>query len=146
MTPRRRSQSGSALIEFALTFSVLFPLFYGTFQLGYSFFLYNQLVNAVRAGARYAGLETYASTTSTPTASFTDAVQNMVRYGQTTAQTKPVVPNLAATQVLVTANFVNLVPSTVTVRISDYPLDAAFRTFRLNSPSATFPYTGRYAP
>ena len=146
MTRRRHSQRGNALIEFALTFTVLFPLFYGTFEFGYAFYVYNQLVNAARSGARYASLETYSSSTSDPTAGFTGAVQNVVVYGQTTAQTKPLVPGLTAANVVVSAGFVNQVPATVTVAISGYPLNAVFRTFILNSPSVTFPYTGRYAP
>src|SRR5262245_17518824 len=64
---RRRGQSGNALIEFALAFGFLFPCLTGTFQFGYAFFIYNELQNAVRQGARYAAFKTYDSSSSTPT-------------------------------------------------------------------------------
>ena len=50
----RRSEAGSALIEFAGSLVLLAVMFAGIFEIGYSFYAYGTLVTAVRAGARYA--------------------------------------------------------------------------------------------
>jgi len=141
-----RGRRGNAILEFALAFPFVFPLFIGTFQFGYAFFLYNRLHNAVRAGARYASLETYESGTSTPPASFSSAVKNLVVYGDTAGGTSPVVTGLATGNVELTVLYVNGVPENMKVRLSNYTLDACFGRFQLNSPVAVFRYVGRYSP
>jgi len=147
MTPQRHARArGSSLIEFALVFSVLFPLFYGTFQFGLGFYYYNELVNAVRAGARYAAYRTYNSPSATPSTDFQTAVANVVVYGDPAGGTAPLVPGLAVTHIKLTIGQVNSVPRTMTVSINDFPVNVLFATFRLKKPSATFPYIGVYAP
>ena len=66
------------MIEFALSFFLIFGFFAGTFQFGYMFYAYNTLVNAVRDGARYASLKPYDSASATPSSGFQTAVQNQV--------------------------------------------------------------------
>jgi hypothetical protein len=43
--------AGNAMIEFAFAAGVLLPLFLGTFQFDYTFYVYNLLNTQVRAGA-----------------------------------------------------------------------------------------------
>ena len=143
---RRHARSGHAMLEFALAFSFLFPLFFGAFQFGYSFFLYNQLKNAIREGARYASLATYDSNNSNYTTAFGAAVQNMVVYGDPAGNGTSIVPGLTSSNVALDVTFANGIPAQITVSIRNYSLDAVFTTFVLNKPSCTFPYTGRYAP
>jgi Flp pilus assembly protein TadG len=141
-----RGRRGNAILEFALAFSFLFPLFTGTFQFGYAFFLYNRLHNAVRAGARYASLETYASGTSTPPDAFSNAVKNLVVYGDVAGGTNPVVTGLTTANVELTVLYVNGTPGNMQVRLTNYTLDAFFGIFHLNTPVAVFSYVGRYSP
>ncbi len=63
----RRAERGNAMIEFALSFGLLFAVFSGVFQFGYALYVYNSLESAVRAGARYASQRTYDSATAPPT-------------------------------------------------------------------------------
>lgn len=143
---RRNKRRGSALIEFALTFVVLFPLVTGIFQFGYCFFNYMALKNAVREGARYASLRTYDSNSSTYTSAFGGAVRNVVVYGNPGGGTVPSTPGLTTANIALTVTFRSGIPKSVTVSIVNYSLPAVFTTFILNKPSSTFPYTGRYAP
>lgn len=43
MSRRKRSQRGNAMLEFALAFSIIVPVFLSTFQFGYTFYVYNLL-------------------------------------------------------------------------------------------------------
>ena len=149
MRPPRRSktQSGSALVEFALSCSVLLPLFAGTFQVGYALYNYNKLETAVRDGARYASLISYASRTSTPPSSYSTAVKNMVVYGSSTGGTTPVVPNLTTSNVTLAVTMNNDVPNFVSVAVNNYPIFSIFRTVLLRGkPKVSFKYVGRFAP
>lgn len=143
---RRKSQGGNALIEFAIAFGFLFPLLTGTFQFGYAFFLYNELQNAVRQGARYAAFKTYDSASSTPSTAFSNSVKNVVVYGDPTGGSVPIVPSLTTDNVNLTVTYVSGVPGMMTVSIQNYTLDAFLRTFSINKPSASFSYVGVYAP
>ena len=144
---RNRGRLGSALLEFGLVFPFIFPLFIGTFQFGYAFFLYNRLHGAVRAGARYASMETYASGTSTPQAGFSSAVKNLVVYGDPAGGTNPVVTGLTTANVELTVLPPgNGPPKSMKVRLINYRLDACFKVFQLNTPVAVFGYVGRYSP
>ena len=74
----RRTQAGSALIEFAGSLILLSVMFSGIFEIGYSFYTYSELVTAVRAGARYAALQPRESAANPVVA---EAVRNLVVYG-----------------------------------------------------------------
>ena len=143
---KRRRQGGNAILEFAIAFGFLFPAVTGTFQFGYAFFMYNELQNAVREGARYAGFKTYDSSSSTPSTTFASDVKNAVVYGNPAGGTVPVVRNLTTDNVLLTVNWVNGVPGSMTVSIQNYTIDAFLKTFTISKPSATFSFVGVYAP
>src|SRR5215472_12274005 len=98
---RNKKESGSAILEFALGFSVLWALFAGIYQFGYSFYVYNSLQTAVEDAAELGSKLTYD--TANPD-QYTTAVKNMVVYGSTVAGTNPIVPGLAISNVSVTPN------------------------------------------
>ena len=150
---RTKLERGEALIEFALSFFLIFAIFSGIFQFAYTFYVYNSLVNAVREGARYASLKPYDSTTTTPTSAFQTAVQNLVVYGDANPANgaKAVVPGLTTAKVAVTVvgggTGTLTTPSLMTVSINGFQIDAVFGTLNLNGkPTASFPYTGILTP
>ena len=143
----QRRDSGNAMIEFALSFALLFPTLAGCYQFGYAFFVYNQMQSAVRSGARYASLRTYNSSTATPSASYVAAVRNTVVYGNPAGGTAPVVPGLTPENVVVSAVFVNGVPREITVGYQNFRADAVLKLIDFNQkPYVTIPYLGRYDP
>src|SRR6266404_1115413 len=75
---RSSRRSGNAMIEFAVSVGVLVPLFIGTFQFGYSFYVYNLLATQIRAGARYASLRTFRCSTAPSITKFKNHVKNVV--------------------------------------------------------------------
>ena len=140
MMKRRCAQRGSTMIEFALSAFLLFTFFSGVFQLGYTFYAYNTLVNAVRDGARYASLKPVDLGSAPAGGDFLRAVQNQVVYGSPA-------PPPGAPPVLngLTTGNVSLIvaPKSVTVSITDFHINAVFSTLALNGrPSAAYPYTG----
>jgi Flp pilus assembly protein TadG len=152
MKNKRRfgSRGGNAMIEFALSAMVLTYSLTAVFQLGYSMYIYNELVGAVRAGARYASLAkiSNAGNKALP-AAYNTAVRNMVVYGNTNPANgdQAVVPGLTLNKV----NDVNItwdagnVPTDVTVSIKGYTIDAVFSTFTLTGkPSYKVPFFGQY--
>jgi Flp pilus assembly protein TadG len=136
------------MVEFAIGATVLVLLFTGIFQYGYTFYVYNCLQNAVRAGARYASRETYDSASSTPSSNFASSVKNMVIYGDPNATSgATVVPGLTNANVGLTVTFTSGVPRKMTVAITGYTLNAVLKTFTLtNKPQATMPFVGIWAP
>ena len=141
-----RGRRGNAMIEFALVFTFLFPMFAGVFELGYAFFQYNRLVSGVRAGARYASFETYAASNATPPDSFLAGVKNTVVYGNPAGGTTPITTGLTPANVALSVIFEDNIPARMRVKITNYRLDCIFGLYTLNTPAATFPYTGRFAP
>jgi len=135
------------MIEFAIATGILIPAFVGTFQFGYTFHVYNNLNSAVRGGARYGSMQSYDSGTSTPSTAFSTAVKNMVVYGNSAGTGNPVAPGLTTDKVQVVAVMKGAIPSSITVKVTGYTIDALFRTFTFNGkPSTTFAYTGTAAP
>ena len=153
---RQTGERGNALIEFAFAFTFISVLFTGVFQFGYTFYLYNNLVTNIRAGARYAAQKSYTPGTGStagnpiPAATFVSAVQNVVVYGTPQVGTTPLVPGLttANIQVVPTVDS-NGIPQSITVRISPttpFNLNAVVGSTRLaGKPAVTFPYTGIYS-
>ena len=143
----RQGRRGNALVEFALSFGLLFSVFAGVFQFGYAYYVYNTLESAVRGGARYASMRVYDSGTSTPSAAYLAAVRNMVVYGDPSGTGQPLAPALTPEKVNVTVAMDRNVPARITVAIVDYNIDGVVRTFTLaNKPQVTFPFVGRFAP
>jgi len=131
----KNGRRGSALIEFAGSLLLLGTVFAGVFQIGYTFFAYNTLVNAVRAGARYASLQTGRA--SSGNADLAKAVQNLVVYGDLVpdAGAKSIVPGLATSNVDLTFG-----PATATVSVRGFKLDSVFSQVNLDGrPAVTFP-------
>ena len=134
---RRQARGGNALIEFALSSTLLISLFTGVFQFGYAMVAVENMVTAVRGGARFAAVTDYTA------GDYQTKVKNMVVYGQPTTGTDTVVAGLTTANVEVILSPSVGVPETVTVRIVNFEVDALFRTFRFGgNPSATFPYNG----
>ena len=139
----KKSERGNALLEFALGFALLWALFAGLYQFGYSFYVYNEVMTSVENAAELGAKMTYD--TANPS-NFTTAVTNMVLYGNTTAGTSPIVPGLASSNVSVNLNLQNSIPSNVTVSISNYSVDCLFTKFTFNGkPRATAVYMGQIA-
>lgn len=146
--PRKR-QGGSVIVELTLSLTFLSALFLGTWQYGYTFYVYAQLEQAVRDGARYAGELTYDSGTSTPLADFQTAVQNVVVYGDPAPASgaAAVAPGLTTDNVSVTVTWVNDTPTAMTVAITGYQVPTYFGNYSLSGkPTTTFPFVGIFAP
>jgi hypothetical protein len=146
---RGRRHAGHAMIELVFSLVLLVPLFVGTWQFGYAFFVYAELEQAVRAGARYASLQPYHSSSQTVPGDYKAAVQNVVVYGtDSPAQgATPVVSGLRTNQVGVTVTFsTNNTPAAVSVYVNG-SLPGFFAAPALNNkPLAWFPYVGMFGP
>ena len=125
-----RRRAGSALIEFAGSLIVVSALFTGIFQFSYALSTYHALVNAVRAGARYASLQA-------PGPELARSVRNVVVYGdpEPAASAKPIAPGLRPDNVELI-----LEPGTATVSVRDFELGSIFSRIKLDGrPTVTFP-------
>jgi Flp pilus assembly protein TadG len=148
MTVSRGRRSGSVLVEFTLSATFLIAVFLGVWQFGYGFYIYSELEQSVRAGARYASLRTYNSATSTPTSDFLTAVQNVVVYGDPAPANgaTPIAPGLTTANVSVTVTFTS-VPTAMNVAITGYTLPTYFGSQTLNGkPTTSFPFVGVFGP
>ncbi|HET8550573.1 MAG TPA: TadE family protein [Bryobacteraceae bacterium] len=155
---RDSNRRGNALVEFAIAFTFISVLFTGVFQFGYTFYLYNNLLTNIRAGARYAAQKSYTPGPGTtvsnpvPQSAYVAAVKNMVVYGtpNPTDASRPVVPDLTTANVEVVPSVdSNGIPQSITVRISranPFTINAVVASKRLvGKPSVTFQYTGIYS-
>ncbi len=136
---RRNPRAGSALIEFAGSLILLSALFTGIFQVGYTFYTYQRLVNSVRAGARYASLRSSPADAADP--DFAQAVRNLVVYDDPAppAGSKATVSGLTPPNVEVLVG-----DKAATVSIRGYVLDSLFSKVKLDGrPTVTFPLTKR---
>ena len=89
--PHRGSERGAALIEFALSWALMWLLFCGAFQFGYAFYVYNALKTSVSGAATLAASLSYdVGQPST----YVTAIQNMAVYGNTAGGSTPLVPSL----------------------------------------------------
>jgi len=147
---RQDRRSGTAVIELTLSMMVLAPMFLGAATFGYTFYIYEKLMNAVRAGARYASTLTYDSASSTPSSDFSTAVKKMTVYGDPSANpatATPVVTGLATSNVNLAVTFASGVPTGMTVSISGYQVPSYLGRVTLNNkPYAWFPFTGLFGP
>jgi len=143
-----KRERGHAMLELAISAGVMVSCLVGTFQFGYTFYTYNQLVTAVGNGARYAAQRTYRSGSADVERGNT-AIRNMVVYGdaQPASDAAPVVPKLTPAEVDVRWDLAgDGTPLNVSVAIKGYSTDAIFRSFTFDGrPSVQFPYVGKYA-
>lgn len=147
---KRSTQRGHALLELALSAGIMVAFLGGTFQFGYSFYIYNQLVTAAGNGARYAAQRTYRAAAPEDVEKGREAIRNLVVYGDSRPgpDAQPAIPHLRPEDVLVewTAGE-NGAPEAVSVAIVTYKVDAVFGDVTIaGRPSVEFPYVGRYAP
>jgi Flp pilus assembly protein TadG len=146
---------GQAMIELAFSASVMIACLAGTFQFGYTFYIYDELVSAVGNGARYAASRTYRAASPADIERGKAAIRNLVVYGNSRPApgAAPVAPNLKPENVQVswvadekTAGG-NGAPDAVNVTILKYSVGAMFGLFTFDhKPVAEFPFVGRYAP
>ena len=94
---------GHVMLELALSAGVMITALAGTFQFGYSFYVYNQLVTAVGNGGRYAAFRNFRAASDADVEKGKTAIRNMVVYGNPTPATQapPVVANLTPENVRV---------------------------------------------
>jgi Flp pilus assembly protein TadG len=139
-TLKHKSERGNALLEFALGFSLLWALFAGIYQFGYSFYVYNTVLTSVGNAAELGSKMTYD--TASPS-TYTTALKNMVVYGSTTAGSTPIVPGLSTSNVTVAVNPAGGIPTDVTITINNFTIDAVFTRFTFNGkPRGTAVYMG----
>ena len=151
---RLGSRRGNAMLEFALASLVLIPIFLGTFQFGYTFYVYNLLCTQVRAGARYASMKKFACQSGSEITAWKQNVRNMVRFGNPDGSGTVIEPGLKDNEVDVQIKDKNdvdadafHVPAYVTVTTNGYIIDAAITSFTFSGkPILRFPYVGQYAP
>src|SRR5580704_10228817 len=145
----KNSERGHAIIELAVCAGVMVSCLAGTFQFGYTFYVYNQLVTAVGNGARYAAMRTYRGASDADLEKERTAIRNRVVYGDTRpTDLQPVVANLRPDEVEVEwVKDKSGVPTAIHVAIRNYPVNAVFKTISLEGrPGVEFPFVGRYAP
>jgi len=131
------------MLEFAIGWALLWALFVGVYQFGYSFYVYNVVMTSVANAAELGSKMTYD--TSNP-AQFSTALKNMVVYGDTTAATNPLVPGLSTSNVNVSINPEDSMPTDITITINNFTIDAFFTKFTFNGkPRATTIYMGHIA-
>ncbi len=142
----KRRQSGHAMIELAFSATVMVACLAGTFQFGYTFFVYNQLVTAIGNGARYAATRTVRAEIDKAET----AIRNMVVYGdaQPSADAQPAVAGLRPEQIEIRwTRDESGTPSAVGVSIREFAVNVVFRTFVFSGrPAVEFPYVGKFAP
>lgn len=141
----RRRQSGHAMIELAVSAAVMVTCIAGTFQFGYTFYVYNQLVTAVGNGGRYAAVRTYHAREIDKDK---QAIRNIVVYGdpQPAPDARPVVAGLTPDLIDVNWTVESGSPSAVSIAIRDFSIDAVFGKFAFhNRPGVEFPYVGSIA-
>ncbi|HEV8427395.1 MAG TPA: TadE/TadG family type IV pilus assembly protein [Pyrinomonadaceae bacterium] len=131
------SETGTALVEFAITASFFFMMIVGIVSAGHLFFTHSALVESTRRGARYAATLAKPSTESCTNSSTTvDPVKNMVLYGTTTAGSSTLVTNLQASNITVCySNDYGVGQGTVSVKIEGYSYTFAVGAFSINMPA-----------
>jgi Flp pilus assembly protein TadG len=134
------SRRGNAVVEFALSFGLLWMLLGGAFRLGYSALVYHSLVSAAAHAARYASRVDFDE----PGHTFAAAVKNMAAYGSPSGGAAALAPGLTPSHVTVTwTQDAKGVPLAITVAIVGYSVNAVFQTFTWNGkPSVTVRYAG----
>jgi Flp pilus assembly protein TadG len=155
---RLGSRRGNALVEFALASLILIPMYFGAFQFGYTFYVYNLLCSQIRAAARYGSIRTFNAGSNSSITAFSTAVKNVVIKGNPDGSGTVIEPGITAANLEVlllgtngNAASATNVPTTLTVRTASganaYQVDAVVTKFTFTGkPYLTIPYTGQFAP
>jgi hypothetical protein len=139
----KKSLRGSSIVEFAVGIGVLWLLFSGVYQFGYSFYIYNKLQTNVNNAAVFATWYTYDVSN---TSAFSTGLKNLVVYGSLASGTKPVVPGLTTGNVDIQINPIGGYPTDITIRIKNYQIASIFARYMLqDKPRVTTLYMGKIA-
>jgi Flp pilus assembly protein TadG len=96
-------ERGVATIEFALTASFFLMMIVAVVAGGHFFWTHNALVEATRRGARYAAMQCKPADTNCPGYSAAiDRIRNVVLYNSPNSGTQAFVPNLQASNIIIT--------------------------------------------
>jgi hypothetical protein len=143
-------ERGHAMLELAVSAGVMLTCLAGTFQFGYTFYIYNGLVTAVGNGGRYAAIRTYHGGSEQEIERDNRAIRNMVVYGdpEPAFDAAPVIAKLKPEQVevrwIMDDKNASAGPIAVNVSIREYTVDAVFKTFTFTGrPGVEFPYVGQ---
>jgi len=107
----KQRERGATLVEFAIGATVFLIVVFAVVEFGRALWVHNALADAARRGARYAVVNTAASS---------NAVKNIVVYGDAAGGTTPLVNNLSTANVTVTYSSFGLSGGTATVSITNY--------------------------
>jgi len=107
----RQGERGATLVEFAIGATVFLMVMFAVVEFGRALWVHNALADAARRGARFAVINTAASS---------DAVKNIVVYGDSAGGTTPLVNDLSTANVNVTYSSFGLSGGTATVSITNY--------------------------
>jgi Flp pilus assembly protein TadG len=138
----KKSQSGVAVVEFAMTASFFFLMLVAVVAGGHFFFTHNALVEATRRAARYAANQCpdRAEFTACPNRSTTlDRVKKVAVYDDPNANVStatPFLPNLQTSNVTVTYSTdpaFGVATGTVSVKIENYQYN--FMGFSMTMPT-----------
>lgn len=147
---KRAGQRGHAMLELALSAGILVAALGGTFEFGYSFYVYNQLVGAVGNAGRYAAQRTYRAATPADVEKGNAAIRNLVVYGhpRPAGDARPLAPGLTPQNVSVSWVLNGSgAPEAVDIAIAEYSIQAIFGIITLHGkPAVEFPFAGKYAP
>ncbi|MEO8129910.1 MAG: TadE family protein, partial [Bryobacteraceae bacterium] len=129
-----RSRRGTALIEFALGWAVIWIVFWGLFEFGYAFYSYNVLLTSVNNAAELGSRMTFDA--GNPDA-FITAIKNIVVFGDKAGGSRPMLPNLSVSNVAVSLSPDSIGPQNITVATT-YQLDVVLTRCQLtNKPRVT---------
>jgi Flp pilus assembly protein TadG len=105
------NERGSTLVEFSIGVTVFATAMFAVLEFGRVLWAHNALTDAARRGARYAVLHAESDS---------DAVKNVVVFGDAAGTGNPMLPNLTVDKVKVNYNSFGLNDGTVTVSIDEY--------------------------
>ena len=108
------NQRGGTLVEFSIAATVFLTVMFAVMEFGRALWTHNALSDAARRGARYAVVNGTGAS---------DAVKNVVVYGNPGGGTKPLVDNLTTDNVQVNYSGFGLDDGTVQVTITDYEFE-----------------------
>jgi Flp pilus assembly protein TadG len=108
---KQNNQKGIALLEMAIGMTVFLTIVFGVIEFGRALWTHNALADAARRGAHYAVNNRAISS---------DAVKNVVVYGDPAGGTTPLLDNLTVDNVTVQYSGFSLNTGTVSVSITNY--------------------------
>lgn len=98
---RRSSERGQTLVEFALVVMIFLVVMFGLVEFARALWTWNTIVQATRAGARFAVVEI-------PNLANDDAIKNYVVYLNSAGTGDPVLPGLTTSNVTVSFRKIDL--------------------------------------